>query len=338
MTKAGHTLVGNNEDWIDSEAKVWFMAAEPAKHGRVLFGFENGWAQGGMNDQGLFFDGVAGEVREWAPDSSREDFPGNLCEKILEEGSTVRDAVTFFERYNFPSLIVGTFVFVDAEGGAAVIYFENGRLEIEESDKPSYALGYRGERASELLDDASNLSVDTMARILHQCRRSDTYPTQYGNVYDPENLIVHVYPAQGEEHSVTLDLKEELDRGNHCYELAKVTEQQSSELLTDHKTHAAHDLPVSFLDEYAGKYDIGETSITISQSGKHLLLRSEIIFDAVMAFEIYPVTSDTFFARHLAIEMNFRRGSSGKIIGCSLAYNDKIYNGRRARSRITVGE
>ena len=336
MTQLGHTLIGNNEDWIDAKAKVWFLAAEPAKYGRVLFGFKNGWAQGGMNDQGLFFDGVAGEVRDWTPDSSREDFPGNLCEKALEECSTVKDAITIFERNNFPSLLVGTFVFVDATGKTAVIYFEKGRLRIEEHSAPLYALGYYGERADELLGDTSDLNVDTMARILGSCLRNDTYSTQYGNIYDPQNLIVHVYPSCGEEQTAILDLKEELARGDHYYELANVAEQQSSEILVDHKTHPVHDLPASSYVEYVGQYDSDNASITIIQSDKHLLLRSDIIFDAAMAIEILPVTADTFFARHLAIEVNFHRDSSGKIVDCSLAYDGEIYQGRKTRSRITI--
>ena len=82
------TLVGNNEDWSDTETKVWFLVAEEGKYGRVYFGFNNGWAQGGMNDQGLFFDWVAGAEREWQPDPGRKEYLGAISEKIRHEWST----------------------------------------------------------------------------------------------------------------------------------------------------------------------------------------------------------------------------------------------------------
>jgi len=37
---------------------VWFIPGENGDYGRVYFGFEDLQAQGGMNDRGLFFDGL----------------------------------------------------------------------------------------------------------------------------------------------------------------------------------------------------------------------------------------------------------------------------------------
>ena len=192
-TQSEKTLVGNSEDWLDANVKVWFLAPVPGKYGRVLFGFDNGWAQGGMNDQGLFFDGIAGVAKDWKPAAHREDFPGNLCEKIIEKATTVDDAVLYFERYNFPSLVVGTFVFVDATGRTAVISYAGGRLKIDIFSTSTFAKGYRGENARDLLNDMPSLDVQAMAQILKSCQRRDKYATQYGNVYDPLGLQVHVY-------------------------------------------------------------------------------------------------------------------------------------------------
>src|SRR5512133_3528435 len=60
LTRNGATLVGNNEDYSDPETRVWFLPPKANMHGRVYFGFANGFAQGGVNDAGLFFDWVAG--------------------------------------------------------------------------------------------------------------------------------------------------------------------------------------------------------------------------------------------------------------------------------------
>jgi hypothetical protein len=42
-------LVGNNEDWKNPNTKVWYVPAEDGKYGRVYFGFDNFYPQGGMN-------------------------------------------------------------------------------------------------------------------------------------------------------------------------------------------------------------------------------------------------------------------------------------------------
>ncbi len=52
-------LGGNSEDWKDPDTYLWFTPAEKGEYGRVAFGFGNLWPQGGMNDQGFFFDGMA---------------------------------------------------------------------------------------------------------------------------------------------------------------------------------------------------------------------------------------------------------------------------------------
>ncbi|MBU1701020.1 MAG: hypothetical protein KJ970_03445 [Candidatus Eisenbacteria bacterium] len=328
-TQSEKTLVGNNEDWVEANGKVWFLTAVPGKRGRVLFGFENGWAQGGMNDQGLFFDGIAGEVQDWAPASHREDFPGNLCEMILEKVATVDDAIAYFERYNFPSLVVGRFVFIDATGSTAAISYVGGRLNIERFAESTVALGYRGEEARDLLNDAHDIDVQAMANILKVCQRRDEYSTQYSNVYDPLGLKVHVYPSSGAVREVTLNLEQELAKEDHYYDLASLSEQMGKELIVDHKTRPAVKYLSSSLDDCIGQYGLDTSSVTITRSGNSLLLRSELIFEAVMAFEIVPVAEDHFYARHLAIEVEFQRNRLEQIEALLLAYDGRVFSLKR---------
>lgn len=329
ITQSEKTLVGNNEDWVEANAKVWFLAPAPGKHGRVLFGFDNGWAQGGMNDQGLFFDGITGEVQDWAPDSTREDYSGNLCEMILEKAATVDDAVIYFERYNFPSLIVGTFVFVDATGSTVTISFVGGRLNVEYSSALSLARGYHGEKADGLLNDALGIDVQAMENILKACRRQGEYATQYGNIYDSLGLKVHVYPSAGAVREITFDLEQELAKEDHYYDLVHLSEQVGVEAMVDHKTRPAVNYSASALGYYVGQYGLGTNSVTIDRSGNSLSLRSELILDAVMALEIVPVAEDQFFARHLSIEVEFQRDRQGKIVDLSLFYDGGVVSKKR---------
>jgi hypothetical protein len=52
-------LAGNNEDYFNPSTRIWFEPPEDGKYGRVYFGFDDFRRQGGMNDQGLFFDTVS---------------------------------------------------------------------------------------------------------------------------------------------------------------------------------------------------------------------------------------------------------------------------------------
>ncbi len=52
-------LAGNNEDWRNPFTKLWFIPAGEGTFGQMYVGFDDYYPQGGMNDQGLFFDGLA---------------------------------------------------------------------------------------------------------------------------------------------------------------------------------------------------------------------------------------------------------------------------------------
>ncbi|MFA9452999.1 MAG: hypothetical protein ACERK6_03715 [Candidatus Aminicenantaceae bacterium] len=58
-TLKGITYFGNNEDFSDEKTNIWFIPAQEGKFGYMYFSYDNGWPQGGMNDQGLCFDGDA---------------------------------------------------------------------------------------------------------------------------------------------------------------------------------------------------------------------------------------------------------------------------------------
>src|SRR5215467_4853653 len=60
LTDSEHTLFCNNEDWSDPKTRIWFVPGNNEHYGGVYLGFDNNFAQGGMNTKGLAFDWVAG--------------------------------------------------------------------------------------------------------------------------------------------------------------------------------------------------------------------------------------------------------------------------------------
>jgi hypothetical protein len=60
LTDTNQALFCNNEDWSDPKTRIWFLPAGDRYYGAVNVGFDNGWAQGGLNTESLAFDWVAG--------------------------------------------------------------------------------------------------------------------------------------------------------------------------------------------------------------------------------------------------------------------------------------
>ena len=326
LSQNNTTLIGNNEDWSESDSKVWFLTSG---YRRILLGFSNGWVQGGMNDQGLFFDGIAGPVKKWSREPGREDYPGNLCEMILREAADVKEVIPYFEQYNFPSLITGIFIFVDKSGETAVFQYEDGRLSVNLHDSPIFAIGYRGERAGELLREMTALSVKGMQQITGACLRTDMVPTQYANIYDPQNLVVHVSLPHGFDASRSFNLPEEWAKGDHYYDLPKAVQQLNGSLLTDHKTAPSMDMTAGTFDEYAGTFQSGSSKMEIYRSGSNLFFKSRLIFDGVMAFRMVPLSEERFVARDLNLEIRFRKNKKGEITGLETIHGSNKHSAER---------
>ena len=56
LTDTNRTLFCNNEDWSDPKTRIWFVPGNDKHYGGVYVGFDNDYAQGGLNTEGLAFD------------------------------------------------------------------------------------------------------------------------------------------------------------------------------------------------------------------------------------------------------------------------------------------
>ena len=101
-------LAGNNEDWNNPFPIIWFQPAEDEKFGYMGFGFPGGWPkeagfqrEGAVNEKGLFYDFAAAEEVSVPHDPNKRDCDKLLTTKIMEECSTVDEAIQKFSEYNF---------------------------------------------------------------------------------------------------------------------------------------------------------------------------------------------------------------------------------------------
>lgn len=207
-------LLCNNEDWLNSDVRVWFVPGDQGRHGCVYVGFSNGWAQGGMNTRGLAFDGVAGFKEAWEHDGTTPVAPEHSAERMLESCSTVDDAILFYQRFWEPAFAVGKFLVADRTGASAVIGAKNGRLEVVRSHR-STALGYGAGRAQRWLADKPHATWENAVALLRETQQFGKAATRYSNIFDLHSGEIHFHQFARGARPVTFRLAAELAKGRH---------------------------------------------------------------------------------------------------------------------------
>jgi hypothetical protein len=309
VTRTGTTLVGNNEDDNHPATKVWFLAPEKGKYGRVFFGYSDCIPQGGMNEKGLFFDWVADNPSDdWQKDPGKLNYPGSISELILEEAATLEEALEIYDRYNETAFLKSRTLLVDKTGASAVVRWKDGRLQVERSPENFQAIGYGRGTAVDRLKNPEPLSVEGVRSILVDCLQRGEYRTLYSNVYDLAAGVVYVYLFDQDEPCARFDLREELKKGHHYYDLPSLPEQLTQPLMTDAKTRAVARIDPAILPSYVGRYLIGDDYLlTFSIEDNRLVVQAP----DVSPIEIFPGSSTEFFLRSLDSHLRFSNPRDG---------------------------
>jgi hypothetical protein len=227
----GNTMLGgNNEDWSDSNTKIWFFPPEGGKHGWVKFGFAGGYPQGGMNDQGLFWDGTGCAYLEMPySEANKVKYNGPLMEKVIQECASVEEALIIFENYYCDDQYKAQYLIGDARGSSMIVegdsvIMKNGNYQVATNFYHSHPElgGYPSRRyktAVSMLNYSNELSLQLFGSILSATHQEGDYPTQYSNIYDLKNCVIYLFHFHNFEEFVTINLKEELKKGSHSYYL-----------------------------------------------------------------------------------------------------------------------
>ncbi|MFC2097537.1 carcinine hydrolase/isopenicillin-N N-acyltransferase family protein [Bacteroidota bacterium] len=229
-TKNGRTLVGNNEDWKNPNTKMWFVPPENGNHGIVYFGFDNLFPQGGMNDQGLVFDGMATSPLKVKNSLHKKNYSGRLIEKIMKECSSVDEVLKVLDKYNLESFARFQLMFVDKNGESAIIEGDeiqrkkgnfqvctNFYLSQLEKNDPIPCERYK--IASNMLKQ-NEPSIESFRKILSAVHQEgDWGGTQYSNIYDVNKGLIYLYHYHNYENVVEINLIEELKKGYHVVDI-----------------------------------------------------------------------------------------------------------------------
>ncbi|PQB03536.1 linear amide C-N hydrolase [Aureitalea marina] len=208
--KGDRVWVGNNEDWYDLDAKYWYEApGKKESYGAVFFGFkgEGKYAQGGMNEAGLFFDGLyIDKVKlEKETRKGKKASPTHVFKKMLHQAATVDEALEYLDQYFIPFIKHAQMVIADRNGDYAVInvngvtrrklakesYVVISNFPAEEID-PDYEIpGY--EEACSILENSDNPGLEEIRQTLDVSHQNGKVKSVYSNVFDLSNQVITNY-------------------------------------------------------------------------------------------------------------------------------------------------
>jgi hypothetical protein len=341
-------LGGNNEDWYNPLTKVWFIPGEAGSFGRVYFGVDDYYPQGGMNDQGLFFDGLALET-EMPVSMEGKEYGGNLTDRAMAECATVECVVGLFERYYMSEVLYGQFLFGDATGESAIVEADavirqRGGYQVatnfaQSTTSPEESGCWRYRTAVEGLQAIESLSVEAVRDVLDATHQSGPAQTLYSNVYDLKDKVVYLYYFHNFDEVVVLDLAEELARGSHAYDLPSLfPPNQAAEDWAEPRLRSRDDLITSrsvpdldpeILQAYAGEYGILEgwggpdQPLTVIAQERSLLLR----LPGYLQVELFPESPTEFFhvtfwgpEVGIGVQARFGLDEEGRVVDLEFLY------------------
>ena len=321
-TDGKQVLGGNNEDSGEPLTKVWFVPPGEDTYGLVLFGYGNYRAQGGMNDQGLFFDFQSVNKELPVITEGKELYPGAnyIVYDAMATCATVECVVEMFEKYYDRERLSYQHLFGDASGESVIIepqaiLRQSGGFQVAtnfyqstvpEEQRKGACTRYR--TATEMLEGSPPLSVEYMRDVMDAVHKDETRsPTVYTNVYDLANRIVYLYQFFDYEHVVVLDLEEELAKGAHAYDLPALfppnptAQAYNAPLLKDYNNVVQSqrvELDPAFLAAYVGEYAPYEQGprapgewVSVVPYGTSLMM----IFPDTHRYELFPRGETSFY-------------------------------------------
>jgi hypothetical protein len=226
LTDNQQVLFCNNEDFSNTKTRIWFIPGGDGYYGIACVGFDDGYAQGGLNTEGLAYDVVAGYKEIWQVDSKLPIAKGNVAQRMLESCATVEDAIAFIQSYQISSFSNVKVLVADRFGASVIIGARDGKLQVEKSNQ-SRGFGYGGIALDSLLAKKPDATVANGFLMLKACEQRGEYGTKYSNVFDLKSNIIYLKTLSSLNNEVKLNMEEELKKGGHYYDIPQIHEQVS---------------------------------------------------------------------------------------------------------------
>ena len=229
LTNGERALFCNNEDYSNPVTRIWFVRPGDGFYSCVYVGFDNGWAQGGLNAKGLAFDWVAGYKEKWEYSSRLKSVRGNPSERMLETCKTVKDAMAFYRKYWEPSFSYAKILVADRSGASAIIGAKDGKLHVEYMQK-SRGFGYGIRILKKMLKGKPETTVEKGFEILQACIQKGQNATKYSNIFDLKTGDIYLFRRFSNwTKYIKMNLGAELEKAEHYYDIPLIRKQFNKE-------------------------------------------------------------------------------------------------------------
>lgn len=124
---SGKIYALNNEDyWYDVKPYISIIPGKAGALSRLWYGWDN-FAQGGVNEAGLFFDAAVTPQQPEVKGYSK--YSNNFGDYLLSKCKNIKEVITLFEKEKI-AYTTGHFLFGDRDGNAVVIEWVEGEKKL----------------------------------------------------------------------------------------------------------------------------------------------------------------------------------------------------------------
>lgn len=220
ITKNGKTIVGNNEDQMNPNTRIWFESGKNGKYGVAYVGFNNLYPQGGMNEAGLVFDGFTQSYREVSDTVGKIKIPAlDLEKKIMQECATVEQVKDLISMYNLDFWAGATIRYIDKTGkylyvdGDSLI-IGNDNYFVQTNSRPYEKKEcWRFNIASDILNKGFELSIPFTESVMDSIHMEEkAVRTLYSTIYDINAGRIYLYYFSDFNTPIVYNLIDELKK------------------------------------------------------------------------------------------------------------------------------
>ncbi|RYM31418.1 hypothetical protein ERX46_16030 [Brumimicrobium glaciale] len=226
ITMHGKTFVGNNEDFWNSNTRIWFEKGKTSEYGSMYVGYDNMYPQGGMNEEGLVFDGFAIDPYIPRHKSNKPIFQADMGKTIMQTCKNVDDVRNFLNNYDLSSLSQGMILYVDKSGDYLIVeadtmikgnddkYLLSNFCPSRTPDLNAVKIPFyqRGRKMLEAEADTTLSYLRSLSDTLHQRWPDNVAGTLYTTIYDLNEGTVNLYFYHDYNFSVKFKLKDKLNK------------------------------------------------------------------------------------------------------------------------------
>ena len=246
ITINGKTLVGTNFDAYYLTPTIWFEnATNKNTYGAVFSGGRisgsNGYApQSGMNEVGLSFSRLEAPTPEKniVDLSNKKTIPDecSYLKGILHNCKSIEDVQNYISQYNHSFFIQDVFIYIEKSGRYLVVEPYTMTIGNDANyvlsnfcpsvTSPEYANSLvRYHNGVEFLKnkiDTTLAFATALSDTMHVCRKKVGDGTLLSSIWDLNMGLITMYFYHDYKHQVQFNLKDELKKGDHSLEIAKL--------------------------------------------------------------------------------------------------------------------